>query len=50
MLAQTRESDLELFVRLSQRTDIPSPEAAPMTILVPAFVTSELKTAFRSVS
>ena len=23
MLAQTRESDLELFVRLSQRTDIP---------------------------
>ncbi|HCL14211.1 MAG TPA: flagellar biosynthetic protein FliP, partial [Pseudomonas sp.] len=47
MLAQTRESDLELFVRLSQRTDIPSPEAAPMTILVPAFVTSELKTAFQ---
>ena len=47
MLAQTRESDLELFVRLSQRTDIPSPEAALMTILVPAFVTSELKTAFQ---
>ncbi|ABP80227.1 flagellar biosynthetic protein FliP [Stutzerimonas stutzeri A1501] len=47
MLAQTRESDLELFVRLSQRTDIASPEAAPMTILVPAFVTSELKTAFQ---
>ena len=32
MLAQTRESDTELFVRLSQRTDIASPEAAPMTI------------------
>ncbi len=47
MLAQTRESDLELFVRLSQRTDIASPEAVPMTILVPAFVTSELKTAFQ---
>ena len=47
MLAQTRESDLELFVRLSRRTDIASPEAAPMTILVPAFVTSELKTAFQ---
>ncbi|WAE54927.1 flagellar type III secretion system pore protein FliP [Stutzerimonas frequens] len=47
MLAQTRESDLELFVRLSRRTDITSPEAAPMTILVPAFVTSELKTAFQ---
>ncbi len=47
MLAQTRESDLELFVRLSRRTDIASPESAPLTILVPAFVTSELKTAFQ---
>ncbi|MBA1277370.1 flagellar type III secretion system pore protein FliP [Pseudomonas stutzeri] len=47
MLAQTRESDLELFVRLSRRTDIQSPDAAPLTILVPAFVTSELKTAFQ---
>jgi flagellar biosynthetic protein FliP len=47
MLAQTRASDLELFVRLSKRTDIASPEQAPMTILVPAFVTSELKTAFQ---
>jgi len=47
MLAQTRESDLELFVRLSRRTDIQTPDAAPLTILVPAFVTSELKTAFQ---
>jgi flagellar biosynthesis protein FliP len=47
MLAQTRASDLELFVRLSKRTDIATPEQAPMTILVPAFVTSELKTAFQ---
>ena len=47
MLAQTRASDLELFVRLSKRTDIASPDAAPLTILVPAFVTSELKTAFQ---
>ena len=47
MLAQTRESDLELFVRLSKRTDIATPEDAPLTILVPAFVTSELKTAFQ---
>jgi flagellar biosynthetic protein FliP len=47
MLAQTRASDLELFVRLSRRTDIATPEQAPMTILVPAFVTSELKTAFQ---
>ncbi|MCJ8167939.1 flagellar type III secretion system pore protein FliP [Pseudomonas sp. A3.4] len=47
MLAQTRESDLELFVRLSKRTDIATPEDAPLTILVPAFITSELKTAFQ---
>ncbi len=47
MLAQTRASDLELFVRLSKRTDIVSPEQAPLTILIPAFVTSELKTAFQ---
>ncbi|RJG09842.1 flagellar biosynthetic protein FliP [Pseudomonas cavernicola] len=47
MLAQTRSSDLELFVRLSKRTDIASPELAPLTLLVPAFVTSELKTAFQ---
>ena len=47
MLAQTRQSDLELFMRLSRRTDIPSADQAPLTILVPAFVTSELKTAFQ---
>jgi flagellar biosynthetic protein FliP len=47
MLSQTRSSDLELFMRLSKRTDIPSADQAPLTILVPAFVTSELKTAFQ---
>ena len=47
MLAQTRTSDLELFMRLSKRTDIATPDQAPLTILVPAFVTSELKTAFQ---
>ncbi|MBF8730757.1 flagellar type III secretion system pore protein FliP [Pseudomonas guariconensis] len=47
MLAQTRQSDLDLFMRLSKRTDIAGPEQAPLTILVPAFVTSELKTAFQ---
>ncbi|QGW78664.1 flagellar type III secretion system pore protein FliP [Pseudomonas alkylphenolica] len=47
MLAQTRQSDLDLFMRLSKRTDIASPDQAPLTILVPAFVTSELKTAFQ---
>ncbi|WP_438280815.1 flagellar type III secretion system pore protein FliP [Pseudomonas alabamensis] len=47
MLAQTRQSDLDLFMRLSKRTDIASPDQAPLTILVSAFVTSELKTAFQ---
>jgi flagellar biosynthesis protein FliP len=47
MLAQTRETDLELFVRLARRTDLASPDEVPFQILVPAFVTSELKTAFQ---
>ncbi|MCL6414471.1 flagellar type III secretion system pore protein FliP [Aestuariirhabdus sp. Z084] len=47
MLAQTRESDLDLFVKISGKTDIPSAIEVPMNILVPAFVTSELKTAFQ---
>lgn len=47
MLAQTRQSDLDLFMRLSKRTDIVGPDQVPLTILVPAFVTSELKTAFQ---
>ena len=47
MLQQTREADLALFHRIA---DAPPPEQAsdtPMRILVPAFVTSELKTAFQ---
>ncbi|MFK4133685.1 MULTISPECIES: flagellar type III secretion system pore protein FliP [Pseudomonas] len=47
MLAQTRQSDLDMFMRLSKRTDIATPDQAPLTIVVPAFVTSELKTAFQ---
>lgn len=47
MLAQTRETDLELFVRLAKRTDLTGPDEVPFHILVPAFVTSELKTAFQ---
>ena len=47
MLAQTRENDLQLFVRLSGRDDIIGPDATPLHILIPAFITSELKTAFQ---
>lgn len=47
MLGQTRDSDLELFTHISGRDGIESPEAVPFSLLVPAFVTSELKTAFQ---
>ena len=46
MLRQTRETDLELFVRLSGKT-IDTPEETPFSLLVPAFMISELKTAFQ---
>ncbi len=46
MLAQTREDDLALFVRLSGR-EFDSPETVSFWVLMPAFVTSELKTAFQ---
>jgi len=48
MLAQTRENDIALFVKLAGREGtIESLEDLPFTILMPAFVTSELKTAFQ---
>lgn len=47
MLKQTRESDLALFARLANVDRIASPEQTPLRILVPAFVISELKTAFQ---
>jgi flagellar biosynthetic protein FliP len=47
MLRQTRESDLALFVRISNSEPLQSAEDVPMKILVPAYVTSELKTAFQ---
>ncbi|WP_280953853.1 flagellar type III secretion system pore protein FliP [methanotrophic endosymbiont of Bathymodiolus puteoserpentis (Logatchev)] len=47
MLRQTREADLELFMRIANRDDIASPEEVPFSLLLPAYVTSELKTAFQ---
>lgn len=47
MFAQTRAQDLELFVRLS-KTEQPKTRAdVPSMVLIPAFVLSELKTAFQ---
>ena len=47
MLKQTRETDLELFMRISGREDIETIDDVPFSLLLPAFVTSELKTAFQ---
>ncbi len=47
MLRQTRETDLALFLKLSGRDQVNTPEEVPLTVLVPAYVTSELKTAFQ---
>jgi len=47
MLKQTREADLALFARLANVQKLETPEDTPMRILIPAFVTSELKTAFQ---
>jgi flagellar biosynthetic protein FliP len=47
MLKQTRESDLALYVRLSNTPALQGPEDVPLRVLIPAFITSELKTAFQ---
>ncbi|WP_200875090.1 flagellar type III secretion system pore protein FliP [Methylomarinum vadi] len=47
MLRQTREADLEMFMRISGREDFASVDDVPFSLLLPAFVTSELKTAFQ---
>ena len=47
MAKQTRQSDLKLFMELSNKTGFASAEDIPFSIMLPAFVTSELKTAFQ---
>ena len=47
MLRQTRERDLMMFADIANAPKFESPEAVPFSILLPAFVTSELKTAFQ---
>lgn len=47
MTKQTRQSDLALFVKLAKLDPATTAENAPMRVLIPAFVTSELKTAFQ---
>ena len=47
MLKQTRQSDVMLFARLAKLPAEVKGEDVPLTVLVPAFVTSELKSAFQ---
>ena len=47
MLPHTREADLALFVELSGQGPVDSPDTVPFSLLVPACLTSELKTAFQ---
>ena len=51
MLKHTRTTDLELFARLArleeQGKTVSTPQELPMRVVIPAFVTSELKTAFQ---
>lgn len=47
MLAQTRETDLQLFTKLAGKSQYASPSDVPLTVLLPTFITSELKTAFQ---
>jgi len=47
MLKQTRQSDFALFARLAKLEPSVTAETAPLRVLVPAFVTSELKSAFQ---
>lgn len=46
MFKHTREKDLALFVKMSGNNRPRNPDDVPISILIPAFVISELKTAF----
>ncbi len=47
MLKQTRQADVMLFARLAKLPADTKAETVPLKVLVPAFVTSELKSAFQ---
>ena len=47
MMAETREADLGLFMNISKLPKPQSKDDIPMSVLIPAFMISELKTAFQ---
>ena len=46
MVKQTREDDIAMFMQMARKADVAGADAVPFTTLVPAFITSELKSAF----
>jgi flagellar biosynthetic protein FliP len=47
MMAQTRESDLKLFMDIANLPPVDNATEVPISVLIPSFITSELKTAFQ---
>ena len=47
MIAQTRETDLEMFAKISGEKEFQTAADVPFKLLIPSFITSELKTAFQ---
>jgi flagellar biosynthetic protein FliP len=47
MWKQTRDKDVALFVKLSDTKDVKTRAEVPTQVLIPAFIISELKTAFQ---
>lgn len=47
MLEQTRLKDLDTLAQMAGITSVDKPTDLPMTVIIPAFVISELKTAFQ---
>ena len=47
MVINTRKDDLNMFMDLAEKDVVETPEDVPLTVLLPAFITSELKTAFQ---
>lgn len=47
MMRQTRKQDLAMFAEMADAPKFASPRDVPFSILLPAFATSELKTAFQ---
>ena len=47
MLAQTREKDIGLFLNIADAGPVAKAQDVPFSVLVPAFMTSELETAFQ---